>query len=369
MKSYKDLEIPEQHPCKYLPSLSNMLRLVTSLVALSASFATAAVPPTPEGALVTKLLSTIGPNSSQPLSDASIAALNLNENAIYSQIAYCIDPNKPVWSGSLCNLIPDFTLTAAGGDDNTLAPNWYVGYNRKTQAVVVAFEGTETPEEWIVDDARWPLVTLDPRLSAGNNFQSYATLGFQDAWAVFADLVLKAVTALVNTPNPNAPVKRIQVTGHSLGGAIASFSALHMSLNFPKIPVQLTTYATPRIGSPDLAAWVRKNLGNNTIFTVHQRDPFAHAPPLDWFFSQYSHVSYELWNSTSIPSTVLCSGLENPSCSDSLIFWFPSDHYGPFYGLYMGNDTGRCQWPQAVTLSQQVSVTALPTPTQHPGHR
>ncbi|TDL18434.1 alpha/beta-hydrolase [Rickenella mellea] len=133
----------------------------------------------------------------------------------------------------------------------------YVGYNSRTQTVVVAFEGTE---EWIDDDARWPLVTLDPRLSAGNNFPSYATHGFQDAWAVFADAILKAVTALVNNPNPNAPVKKIQVTGHSLGGAIASFSALQMSLNFPQIPVQLTTYATPRIGSPDLATWVRKNV-------------------------------------------------------------------------------------------------------------
>ncbi|TDL18435.1 alpha/beta-hydrolase [Rickenella mellea] len=323
-----------------------MLRLVTSLVALSTSFAIAAVPPTPEGALITQLLSTIGSNSSQTLSDASIAALNLNENAIYSEIAYCIDPNNPVWSGSLYNLIPNFSVTAAGGD-NTNAPNWYVGYNGKTQAAVVSFEGTHSPQEWIVDDARWSLVTLDPRLSAGNNFPSYATHGFQFAWGVFADAVLKAVTALVNNPNPNAPVKKIQVTGHSLGGAIASFSALQMLLNFPQIPVQLTTYATPRIGSPDLAVW----LGNNTISTVNQRDPLVHAPPLDWFFSKYSHVSYELWNFTNIPSTVLCNGFENPSCSDSLHFFNPSDHNGPFYGLIMG-DNGKCQWPQVVTLPQ-----------------
>ncbi|TDL18436.1 alpha/beta-hydrolase [Rickenella mellea] len=339
-----------------------MLRVVASILAVSTSFAIAAVPPTPEGTLITKLLSTIGSDSSQPLSNANIAALNLKENAIYSQIAYCINPNKPAWSGSLCNLIPNFALTAAGGDDNTNAPNWYVGYNSNAKSVVVAFEGTETPEEWIDDDARWPLVTLDPRLSAGNHFPSYATHGFQNVWAVFADPVLKAVAALVNNPNPNAPVHKIQVTGHSLGGAVASFSALQMSLNFPKTPIQLTTFATPRIGSPDLAAWMLKNLGNNTIFTVYQRDPFVHAPPLDWAFSKYSHVGYELWNSTNVPLAVLCSGLENPSCSDSLWYWYLSDHYGPFYGLVMGNDTGRCQWPQDVILPQ-VSSMALPTPT------
>lgn len=47
----------------------------------------------------------------------------------------------------------------------------------------------------------------------------------------------------------------VVVTGHSLGGALATLAAVDVTLNRPHVPVDLYTFGAPRIGNKAFAQW------------------------------------------------------------------------------------------------------------------
>lgn len=70
--------------------------------------------------------------------------------------------------------------------------------------------------------------------------------GFQFAYNVVADTVLKHAKA----QSARYPSYRIVVTGHSLGGAVASIAALSIKAALPNIPLQLYTFGLFRLFFP-----------------------------------------------------------------------------------------------------------------------
>jgi predicted lipase len=84
------------------------------------------------------------------------------------------------------------------------------------------------------------MIVMTPLKATGvtNVGDAYVHTGFQYAYSVVGKTVLDAVKAQVAA----YPSYNIVVTGHSLGGSVASFAALALKEAFPNKPIKLFTY-------------------------------------------------------------------------------------------------------------------------------
>jgi len=131
--------------------------------------------------------------------------------------------------------------------------------------VIVAFRGTSTTTDWISDamasQAKFKCV----------NHSGYSHRGFSKIYYSARETVLSAISGL-------SADKSLFVTGHSLGGALATLCALDVAANsFYDHPV-VYTFASPRVGDPTFAKEYGKRV--NDSFRVHNRfDVVTHLPP------------------------------------------------------------------------------------------
>src|SRR5262249_17248915 len=148
------------------------------------------------------------------------------------------------------------------------------------QNVVVAFRGTQDPRtldgvrNWLLNASIW--LTEAGHLPGAGNFQEVGAgarfhRGFLAAllglWDQFGDF-------LVQEPGAGAgrPQKRLWVTGHSLGGALATLAAWRCPRR--NLDVYRTyTYAAPMIGNQAVADRFNAEFGNNLVRFVEPLDP------------------------------------------------------------------------------------------------
>lgn len=100
------------------------------------------------------------------------------------------------------------------------------------------------------------------------------------------------------------------VTGHSLGGAIATLAAAY--LRQAGHPCDLYPYGSPRVGNLALASFITAQEGNEYRIT-HTDDPVPKLPPITL---NYRHISPEYWINTENVEVMaedveVCSGFAN----------------------------------------------------------
>lgn len=97
-------------------------------------------------------------------------------------------------------------------------------------AILVAFRGTSALNDWIAN------------LGVSGTRRSYGVVhhGFADAYAHVADDLVATIRAL------DPASKLIHLTGHSLGGALATIAALELSARF--LVASVYTFGQPRLG-------------------------------------------------------------------------------------------------------------------------
>lgn len=81
--------------------------------------------------------------------------------------------------------------------------------------------------------------------------------------------------------------KRVVVTGHSLGGALATLCAVDIQYNYPEIELACCPFASPRVGNRDFAASFNKRVPS-TYRIYLENDPVVDVP-LE--IMGYKHVS------------------------------------------------------------------------------
>jgi len=111
---------------------------------------------------------------------------------------------------------------------------------------IIAFRGTQTQIEWWRNLQAKQKEYLDP------------ITGKQYGWVHQGYLEVmrqQIASTLMDTVRQLDPTIPCYITGHSLGGAIATLSAMEIALSVPKIreQIQLYTYAAPRIGDRTFA--------------------------------------------------------------------------------------------------------------------
>ncbi|MGO4369807.1 lipase family protein [Paenibacillus sp. 2TAB19] len=133
------------------------------------------------------------------------------------------------------------------------------------QASVLAFRGSGSAEDWVADFIAQQNV-YRPVKNAGQTHK-----GFTDIYMSTRNEVL----ALIQTLPADKP---LFITGHSLGGALATLAAIDIASNTAIRSPIVYTFGAPRVGDPK---FVR---AYNTIIDTHWRfqnefDIVPHLPP------------------------------------------------------------------------------------------
>ena len=151
---------------------------------------------------------------------------------------------------------------------------------------IIAFRGTQTQIEWWRNLQAKQKEYLDP------------ITGKQYGWVHQGYLEVmrqQIASTLMDTVRQLDPTIPCYITGHSLGGAIATLSAMEIALSVPKIreQIQLYTYAAPRIGDRTFAQ-AHSQLIPNSYRIVNLSDSVPLVPPIkiNNYFTKasYSHV-------------------------------------------------------------------------------
>ena len=102
--------------------------------------------------------------------------------------------------------------------------------------------------------------------------------GFLNSWRNGRDSILNTWGSLLSL----YPGYETIVTGHSLGGALATFCALEIAHEqqtyYGNSSVSLFTYGAPRIGDDDLATYIETMLGAHVFRVTHLNDPVPRLP-------------------------------------------------------------------------------------------
>jgi len=192
----------------------------------------------------------------------------------------------------------------------------YTGYNGS--AIHAVFRGTifTSLENWI-NNLKFAKRRAYPKIPNAEVMD-----GFDDDYNSVQPLVIAQIKALM----AKYPGKRVYVTGHSLGAALAVLCA--MDLHFMGINVsKVYTYGCPRVGNSAFADAFQLYFGDSWRLT-HWRDVVPHLPLVAMGFW---HVAREVWYNSAFSNYTVCNGSgEDPECSDSLIDYSVRDHLDYF---------------------------------------
>jgi len=208
----------------------------------------------------------------------------------------------------------------------------YVTYNSVSGTIVVAFRGTNG-------------LPTSPGFRSMKSFHNWQTNldfhqvsycdddvgakvhdGFMSSYSTLAAQVRSSVSALLKS----FPKARVLVTGHSLGGALATLCAADLKMGLgdqlaDPDQVLLYTFGSPRVGNAEFAAYFNSRLFPNgyAYRVVQTDDAVAHVPSL---LHKFVHIGQEIWYHSADNAVQYreCAtgalGLiyEDPTCSDAL---------------------------------------------------
>ncbi|OAB44476.1 lipase [Paenibacillus glacialis] len=134
-----------------------------------------------------------------------------------------------------------------------------------SQEIIIAFRGTSSRTDWISNI-----------MASQKNFKyikedCLTHRGFTDIYYSTRDGIISALSRL-------SPDKTLYITGHSLGGALATLCAIDIAANTNYISPNLYTYGSPRVGDPDFTTTFTKYV-RNSYRIANPFDVVTHAPP------------------------------------------------------------------------------------------
>ena len=267
-----------------------------------------------------------------------------------SPASYCSVDSVSSWSCPVCGQgsLTNFKLTHKFFDAHTntfgyagLAPA--AGEN----VIVFSFRGaTPSPgRNWITDlnASRRPYPGLRGAAVHKGFYNAYLTVARQ------VNLAAKSLLAQCRNCH-------IYITGHSLGGAIATFAAADLySLSKD---LTLYTFGSPRVGDDGFARYF-DSIVPDTFRVVNNEDLVPHLPQR---FLGFRHVSQEVWYHSSAKSAPykLCAGGEDDSCANSIALQVDENSirdHASYLGQPMGCRVSDLQRMGLVMLEQAESTT------------
>ncbi|KAG8424634.1 hypothetical protein J3458_001407 [Metarhizium acridum] len=296
----------------------------------------------------------VGPAAPWPTDDKTLAVID--KYSRYSVAAYCEKLNGDSVNNKVCtNKIPGYCGDLADAvtvhqfhATNSISGN--VAVSNKTQSIVVSFRGTASVKDILTDlrvkfkDPKKHLERMtavsqaigavppaaspgdtDPVLPLCNKCRVHA--GFWDAFRGVKDVLNK----VVKEQRKQHPGYQVVITGHSLGGAVASIAAGYFRKS--GIHVDAYTYGSPRIGDPAFATFTSSQKNGLTTRVTNGRDPVTVVVGIGY---GYAHTTPEYWFPKRVeqPRNVkICEGVQNVNCSGQFYInpWYVGDHSSAKY--------------------------------------
>ena len=219
------------------------------------------------------------------------------------------------WSCKACSKFP---LTDVKAFTNTsLLMQGFVGYSAANGAIVVSFRGSDNDRNWIddFDFGQIPYLACSECFIHNGFYLGYLTISASVRYQI------QLLTAKYRGA-------KVWVTGHSLGGALATIAALDIKAAFnPEMKVY--TFGQPRVGNARFATYFASRIPDS-FRVIHYADIVPHLPPIDLNFR---HYETQVWYDFGMESFKICSA-EDKNCADS----FHSDKLKPSdhdIGIYM----------------------------------
>ncbi|MFW9993125.1 MAG: lipase family protein [Candidatus Odinarchaeota archaeon] len=154
----------------------------------------------------------------------------------------------------------------------------YIARDEKKKRIVIAFRGTSSVQDLLTDIII--LQTIYPptrRLF----FKPRVHAGFLEAYKS----VKKEIHAHLNTLFSEQGSSRLFVTGHSLGGALATIAAVDLNQTF-KLPVTIYTYGSPKVGNSWFARKFNRKI-KDSFRIANVDDVIPSYPPV----IGYNHIN------------------------------------------------------------------------------
>jgi len=154
---------------------------------------------------------------------------------------------------------------------------------------ILAFRGTSTSVDW-VHDFKAQQMEFTPTKNVGNTHK-----GFTDIYLALREQIFELLTLLKRD-------RPLFITGHSLGGALATLAAIDIATNSDYTTPIVYTFGAPRVGDPTFVK------AYNSTVPIHWRiqnkfDIVPHLPTLVYHSPQteetyfYLHVKGEVQRS------------------------------------------------------------------------
>ena len=178
--------------------------------------------------------------------------------AYWASVAYCPGQDISSWScGKACHEVaPGMTsaIVQYKSDRNVLS---FVAKPNNSDVTHIVFRGTEPASltDWIKDDLNFFPIKPYPKC-VGCELHG----GFYDSYFDLKPGILTAFEQLGTKPGD-----KLQITGHSLGAAMATIAAYDMLADGYKI-AQSYTFGTPRVGNQAFADAYDAALGKQTMY-------------------------------------------------------------------------------------------------------
>lgn len=265
------------------------------------------------------LLTTINLCSSQYNVDLVYNALNI------SQSAYCMG-KYDTWSCATCSVTNNYETKLEKKSELVI-----FGYNKPYDSLFIGFRGSSNIQNWI---SNIQIVFEHPY----DDSNIAVDKGFYDLYDVLKPSIISTLSDMSSKYHTN----KLLITGHSLGGALATVAAFDML--YYKQPYEvsyLITFGSPRVGNYDFSEYFNMfSIYSKRI--THYYDIVPHVPEE---FLGYRHISNEIWYNEHNSDYVICNDndSEDNSCSDSCSptkCTSTSDHMY-YMNISMGNE-GLC---------------------------
>lgn len=204
----------------------------------------------------------------------------------YSAAAYCLVNNNSPNTKISCPQGNCARVEAANTNTLTEFENsirsditGFVATDSTNKLIVISFRGSRSIRNWITNLA-FPVVPTTICATCSGS------AGFWSSWLEAQSSVLTAVTQA----RAQYPDYKIVATGHSLGGALATFAAAILRKN--GLTVDLYTYGAPKVGLAGISQYLTSTSNGQTFRVTHKADPVPKLPPA---FLGYRHISPEYY--------------------------------------------------------------------------
>ncbi|EAS02303.1 lipase family protein (macronuclear) [Tetrahymena thermophila SB210] len=249
----------------------------------------------------------------------------------YSKASYCEASQIHTWNcGGSCSYHQDLR-SAQVFNNKEFQSQAYCGYDIKAQSVIVAFRGTDQVQNWLSNINFVPVKYLNDQCKDCKIHQ-----GFMNILDSIQFELNQCVINLKKQYNSTS----ILVTGHSLGGAMATLFAVQLKkLLMNKFQsFELITFGSPRVGNLEFVNYANSLFGNNSFRLVNKQDIVPHLPYNNLGF-QHIGTEYWLFDEKDPFSFFICSSSEKGEsslCANSKLLNFSVKDHLHYFGIYSG---------------------------------